>query len=395
MGNIPVNMRPRKSKNRGLEPNVYADPKQTRAGIVVYYKYINPVTKEPTHWGRVTEAQANAAGKILNARLMPGADLVAAVLGTAGKTWNDVLDEFEKGYPKWETWGERTVKEHRTRIKKYRRDLGHRDFATYSQDTNELGDYINTEFTGDGRTQNRNLLSHIYKFAIAEKYVSTNRALETLAPPKGKRKQKRLELSQFKAIREHEECPDWLQCAMDFSLKTLQARKETVRVLLTDIHDGVLDIVRSKTKERTEKAYIRIVIDDELQEILDRCRALPVTGNRLIRRRPKNRRYAEDGPGWSAVSPRILSEEFARVRDATGLFDHLPEEERPGYHSIRSLGGRLLKDQLMRQGYTKAQAKEVVNQLYGHTTIAQTEVYLRKDEPEWNECKPMLRIGDL
>src|SRR5690606_27665726 len=94
-------------------------------------------------------------------------------------------------------------------------------------------------------------------------------------------------------------------------------------------------------------------------------------------------------------SKRVLSDEFSRVRDATGLFNNIPDKKRPTFHEIRSLGARLLKDALMRGGKSEQEAKQIVNYLLGHTKIEQTDVYLKGGEVQWTDCESMLIVGYL
>lgn len=364
-------MRPRKPANRGLEPNLHPQTKQTRQGPVVYYRYKHPITGEYTHWGPISRREANAAARVLNDRLLPEADLIGQVMGAAGRDWNRVLDAFEARYPKFAQWSARTAREHKTRIKKYRRDLGARDFATYPQD--ELSAYING-FTGDGRVQNRNLLIHVYRFAVAEGYCAVNLAENTLPPAKAKRQRDRLTLEQFRAI--HKQAPKWLQCAMDLSLVTLQSRAEIAAMRQSDVKGGFLYVVRNKTKERTERAYIRIQVTPELQAVIRRCKWLGVPGPWMIRRHPERRREGVDG----RITVKRLSNAFAEARDATGLFDRVPAKKRPTFHEIRSLGARLKQN--------AGCPKEAINALLGHTTLKMTDVYLEDGSIKWTDAVP-------
>lgn len=397
MGKIGV-VRRRKDKNKGLEPNLYPQFKKLATGeTAVYYRYVNPQTGDATPFGRVTRERANNAARILNERLAVGGDLVRKALGIAGLSWGKVLEKFEADYPKWGKWGKRTAYEHRLRLNKYRRDLGDKDFESYT--LKELSDYIDNEFTGDGRIKNRQLLIEVYRYAVSKGICSENLAEKTLAPIPGKRMRHRMTPELFKAVRTHKECPGWLACAMDLSLKTLQGSAEIVAAGTQDIGPGFVSFIRNKTKDRTERAYIKVPLDDELRDILDRCKALPVHGTRLIRRKPKRQPRKDDmtrkGGDWSRVTRRQLNEEFCRIRDLTGLVDHIPEERRPTYYENRSLGSRMLRKQLRAAGMPDHLAKQAVNALLGHTTMKTTNVYLQGDEPEWTECGHTLKISAL
>lgn len=387
-------VRRRKDKNKGLEPNLYPDPRKLQSGIIVtYYKYKNPKTGKFTHWGEVSREEANRNARILNARLGFGSvDLIGKVMGTADLTWSKVIEDFKEKYPKWQAWGKRTSEEHQFKLNKFNRDLGKKDFATWPLE--DLNKYIEEEFSGDGRIKARALMVHIYKFAVSKGICQENLAEKTLPPLPAKRKRERMTPELFKAVKVHPECPDWLACAMDLSLKTLQGRLEITLVSLSDIRDGFIYFIRNKTKDKTERAYIRIHIDAELQAIIDRCKRLPVYGDRLIRRARK-RNKKEAAADWSAVTPRMLTDEFNRIRDLTGLVSRLPQECRPTIYESRSLGGRMLRQQLKAKGWTDKKAKEAVNALMGHTTLRMTEHYLEGDEINWTSCQQTIDISAL
>ncbi len=386
-------VRRRKDKNKGLEPNLYVQEKRLSSGeTAIYYRYINPRTGEPTPFGRVPRDRANNAARILNNRLAIGGDLVGKVLGTAGLSWAEVLDKFEADFPKWSAWGKRTAQEHRTRIKKYRADIGDKIFETYT--LKELSDYIDNEFTGDGRIKNRGLLIDIYRYAVSKGYCAENLAEKTLRPIAGKRKRERMTPELFKAVRAHKECPTWLACAMDLSLKSLQGGMEIALAEIADVGREYVSFIRNKTKDRTERAYIKVRIDDELQAIIDRCKALPVYGTRLIRM-TKKRKKKNAGGSWSAVTRKRINNEFCRIRDLTGMVANLPKKRRPTFHEIRSLGSRTLRKQLRAAGFADPQAKQAVNGLLAHTTMKTTNVYLQGGEIEWTECGHTVKISAL
>lgn len=376
-------MRPRSPRNRGLEPNLYAAVKQTKAGPTTYYTYRHPLTGERHAWGAIPRERANRAARVLNNRLLPEADLVGQVMGTAGRTWGFVLDQFEARYPKWSKgWAARTAREHRARIRRYRRDLGNRDFESFPQD--ELSAYIN-RFAGDGRTQNRNLLIHIYRFAVAEGYCKHNLAENTLPSPQSERQRRPIKtLEEYQAI--YDQAPEWLQCAMELSRITLQARAEIATMRFWDIQDGRLYVVRNKTKDRTERAYIRILISPQLDAVLRRCRRLPVAGPTIIRRR-KLRRPRDARPDWARVTVKNISDAFAQARDATGRWNKLPANQRPSFHEIRGFGSRRMQAALLERGYTGDQAREAVNKLLGHTSLAMTDVYLDDGSVRWTDAE--------
>jgi len=82
----------------------------------------------------------------------------------------------------------------------------------------------------------------------------------------------------------------------------------------------------------------------------------------LIHYRPE--RIKDDAraakPHPFAVTPEYLSKAYSKVRDAVGVYNHLPALERPGIHSLRALGIWM---------YTKAgYSDEYIMALAGHAT---------------------------
>lgn len=267
--------------------------------------------------------------------------------------WSDVIDLFERDYYKFQTdaadarniWSERTALEHRRRLKVYRGKFLKRPFNSISQ--TEISQLVKS-FVGDGQVQNRNLLIHVYRFALDLGACMDNLAENTLPPLKRKRRTVRLDKAGFDAI--YAVAPNWLQNAMDISLLTLQARQEVLLMKRSDIVDGHLRVVRLKTAKYTEKAYIAIQIGPELDKIIKRCRF----GERLICRNGK------------PIDPHWFSKVFRRCVDQTGLWKGV--ERPPGFHQIRSLGA----DLYLQAGYPK----EFIQALMGHTTESMTDHYL-------------------
>lgn len=381
-------MRPRKSKNRDLAPvpNLYGDAKRTAAGIKVYWKYVRPTDKKVVYWGALSKAKAVRLANMVNQQLLPEADLIAKTLGSGVEkiVWGEVLNAFSAEYPSWQTWAKRTADEHRSRIRRLRRLFGDRDFQTYT--LADLNAHLG-EFQGDGRKQARNLLIHIYAFAISKgwKPDMLNLAKATLKSPAAKRKRPRLTIEEFKKCRET--APEWLKCAMDLSLKTLQGRAEICNMLLSDadLDSGRLKVIRGKTKDKTERAYISIRIDDELRDIISRCQRLPVAGPWMVRRKAKTRNGTNTR---GKVTLKKLTTEF-------GKYWGKGDTSKTAFHEIRSLGARLLEQQLIDAGRSRDQAKEVVNYLLCHTSMKTTELYLQDDQPKFIEVDAPLRLSGL
>jgi len=127
-----------------------------------------------------------------------------------------------------------------------------------------------------------------------------NLAENTLILPTQKRQRERLSVEQYRKI--HAAAPPWLQNAMDVALITLQGRNEVTHMKFADIKDECLYVVRQKTKEHTEHAYLEIVIGKELDKVIKRCRGSSIS-KYIIHRRTKQ------------VSNEALTRSFKTVRD--------------------------------------------------------------------------------
>ena len=87
----------------------------------------------------------------------------------------------------------------------------------------------------------------------------------------------------------------------------------------------------------------------------------------LVHWKPKRIKAGEKAH-WTQLSPKQISDGFAEARDATGLFDSVPIEERPTFHELIALGAHLR----LESGWTESQ----IQRLKGHTSVQMTQVYL-------------------
>ena len=107
-----------------------------------------------------------------------------------------------------------------------------------------------------------------------------------------------------------------------------------------------------------------------LQQIINRARELSLQNYRcpyLISHTPVIRKVGKTKTHFAQVTPDRLSKIFAEVRDATGLFKHLGENEKPTFHEVRGLSSNRLDE----SGYDIKQ----VQQLMAHTDERVTKGY--------------------
>lgn len=83
------------------------------------------------------------------------------------------------------------------------------------------------------------------------------------------RQRERLTIDAYRAI--WEKAPAWVRNAMDLSLLTLLRREDVVSLRFSDIRDGALWVVPSKTQD-TSGVRLKIAVSAELDELFARCR---------------------------------------------------------------------------------------------------------------------------
>src|SRR5690606_35533138 len=146
----------------------------------------------------------------------------------------------------------------------------------------------------------------------------------------GKERQ-RLTVAQYQAIYSAETCPEWLRCAMELSLVTLQGRNEICSGKFADINNGIWKVVRQKS-EKNEWAHLEVELAPAAEAIIQRARRSGVVSPFIIHRKPERKIEAKYREHWTQILPDLLSKTFKEVRDGTGLFDKMKPRERPTFH---------------------------------------------------------------
>ena len=97
----------------------------------------------------------------------------------------------------------------------------------------------------------------------------------------------------------------------------------------------------------------------------------------MVHKRPVKRRreYLDKKDHWTAVTPEMLTREFAGVRDKTGVCAHLKPEQQTTFHEIRALGGELYRH----AGWSD----NSIQRLLGHSTEKMIRHYLDKHMEQW------------
>lgn len=373
--------RPR-SRNIGFPDNLTKDKHS--------YRYRNPRTGKFTYLG-TNQEKAFEAAKAANKLFAKGAN---EIIG-ADKTLSQVIEEFVEQCLPYKPWDTGTKANALYKLKLYKREHGKRKWLDI--DRLWLGNWLKVNaVSNDAYNKHRERWVDLCKFAISRGYARDNEAEAVLKRSLSKKLEsnrklrRRLDLEGFRKI--HDACPAWLRIAMDMSLVTLQARREIVRMRYTDERERHLFVIRDKTSGDSDMAFIKFPVTAQIAQIIAQSRGDSLVSPFIVHRSPEHRvrAYMAAKAHWTQVNEMYLTRTFYEVRNATGHWDGVPSRERPTFHEIRSLGGRLY----IKAGYKKA----YVRALMTHTDEKTTEIYLSGGEltsQHYLQVNADLRIDDL
>lgn len=294
-------------------------------------------------------------------------------------------------------WVEQTAKNYRAQILRYQREFGDR----YLRMTDRvfLGEWLdNLDTTADTYNGHRQMLILLWDYAISRGLLGTDenepratlkRSMSKVIAANAKVRQ-RMELDGFWTI--HRAAPHFIKIAMELALITLQGRAELVEMGSHNARDGFQHVIRQKTANKTDLAFIAIPMGDEFNAIVSRARKSGLLCPYYVHRRPTRIRLENQRkkPHDLYIPKVYLGKAFTKVRDASGMYDHLAPEERPGIHEIRSLGGRKMKEAGIQD--------EVIQAYYGHTDKKTSQIYLDTGEVsdrDFHRVGEGLRLRDM
>lgn len=379
-------MRPRKSGRQGWPPNLYRDRKHG----VTYYRFRNPITGHSTSLGQDQE-EAVRATRLLNARVEESRATAKAekiahrALGPQDTTLAVYLDRFaneilpSKRSRKGKPLSASTLKEYNRMLEVIRTELG--AYSIRKIDRQRVASFLNAK-PATASNRYRALLSLVFKHAIADGLCDDSPVTATL-PQTEVVERERLTLEIFLAIKEA--APHWFRNALDLAIQTLQRREDLVEMRFEDIRDGFLYVRQKKTAGRTDAGNVRIRLGAQLRPVIERCRD-DIASPFIVHRRPQKMRmdYQNQKEHWTKVSKEMLTREFQRLRDQTGLVDHLAPKQRPSFHEVRALGA----DQYRVAGWPE----ESIQRLLGHSSKRMTELYLDRHQERWVDAEAGLTV---
>ena len=358
--------RRRTPKNDGFPPNVKVDRKYVDGKQVgVYYYYIFPDgTREPLP---ADEQAAKDAAAALNQYFasQEAANFVQSILqkrAVKAGVIEDLIDEFETQFLPQKKYSERTLEEIGYKLAEYKRTWPGKPVSEFT--TRLLALFIN-EKPNSSYIKHRGLLQDLFKFAVSQGYREDSPAALLMEREADTIDRKPHTKEGYDAI--YKIAPDWLQRAMEIALTCLQRRAD-----LTRLHKDQIDLDRNTitvTQHKTEKyktpVFIEIEMGERLRKAVSACLKSGILCPYLLHRRPERIKKGKLHP--FALTDGFLSKQFAKYRDLSGVYDHLPKNEKPTWHSLRGLGIFLYQE----AGYPN----EYIMALSGHASEEMVEYY--------------------
>ncbi|WP_214510516.1 tyrosine-type recombinase/integrase [Pseudomonas brassicacearum] len=355
--------RARTIKNRNLPANLYPNGK--------YWQYKNPITGKKTSINKPM-AEAIKLANAANAKLLPlladDGSLLAMITGDDAPKFSGCLDRFENEWLGTRNYAERTLKEIKFKLARYREDLG--DLMMGQLDVLTVAEYLDG-FENNAYTKHRGLLVQIFAFAVAKGLCERNSAELTLVKKEAEKKRQRHTVEGLNTILNYGGTPIWLKRAIRLGLLSLQRREDIVMwpKSAVDLEQNTIKVSPGKTQNYGKPVHLEIAMGQALREVVAECMRSPVVCPYLIHYSPKARKRSQLDAKlhWNAVTPDYLTKSFAQARDDSEAYKDMPAGERPTFHEIRALGAWLYEQQGFPQEYIQG--------LMGHADVKMTEHY--------------------
>ncbi|EBE1623371.1 integrase [Salmonella enterica] len=322
----------------------------------------NPLTKKEIALGQISRrdaiAQAIEANNFIAQKYTPVA-LIEILKGTDSLTVTKWIERYEILLQR-RNLSANTYKIRGNQLATIREKMGGMLLAEVT--TKHVATFLETWIEGGKNTMAgamRSVLSDMFREAVVEGHITQN-PVEPTRAPKIEVARDRLRLDVYRKIRETaEKLPAWFPLAMDLALITGQRREDIANMKFSDIVDGRLHVTQIKTgmKIAFPLSLTLEVPGLRLGTVIDRCRLVSRTDFMISAGIRKN------SPTGN-IHPDGLTKKFVKARKITGVkFSDNP----PTFHEIRSLAGRLYKDE---------RGEEFAQKLLGHTSENTTKLYL-------------------
>lgn len=351
-------------------------------GGKAYYYYLMPESwrQHPSFNGKMEVPLAHGdrqtsieAALELNRQLRPSGGLVERIVNAPPRPASknplfiEVINHFEVDWLEKKNYSKQVLQARKQKLELYRKRwphdlIGDIDTFTIAQLLREL--------TPEAARQHRNVLDPLFRFAASEGFQTLRPMLDIEKRKAEKPKRARHTWEGHLAI--YNAAPEWLQRAINIALYSLQRRADLVAINIRDqinIEQRTISILQQKTRTYENPVYIEICMGQRLYDVVMAAIRSPIACPFLIHYQPLTRRRAalNAKPHPFAVLEDYLTKEYAKVRDAVGVYNHLPAKQRPGIHSLRALGVWLY--------YKAGFPEEYIMALAGHADKKMTQRY--------------------
>ncbi|EMT0828516.1 tyrosine-type recombinase/integrase [Salmonella enterica] len=327
----------------------------------------NPLTKKEIALGQISRrdaiAQAIEANNFIAQNYTPVA-LIEKLKGMDSLTVTKWIERYAVLLQR-RNLSANTYKIRSNQLATIREKMGEMILAEVT--TKHVATFLETWIEGGKNTMAgamRSVLSDMFREAVVEGHITQN-PVEPTRAPKIEVARNRLRLDVYKKIREAaEHLPAWFPLAMDLALVTGQRREDVSCMKFSNIIDDRLYINQIKTgmKIALPLSLNLSAVGLRLGTVIDRCRLVSRTDYLIS---PGVRKNSSDG----SLHPDSLTKKFVAARKLAGInFSDNP----PTFHEIRSLAGRLYRDE---------RGEDFAQKLLGHTSENTTKLYLdERDE---------------
>ncbi|EAQ9998275.1 integrase [Salmonella enterica] len=327
----------------------------------------NPLTKKEIALGQISRrdaiAQAIEANNFIAQNYTPVA-LIEKLKGMDSLTVTKWIERYAVLLQR-RNLSANTYKIRSNQLATIREKMGEMILAEVT--TKHVATFLETWIEGGKNTMAgamRSVLSDMFREAVVEGHITQNPVAPTRAP-RIEVARNRLRLDVYKKIREAaEHLPAWFPLAMDLALVTGQRREDVSCMKFSNIIDDRLYINQIKTgmKIALPLSLNLSAVGLRLGTVIDRCRLVSRTDYLIS---PGVRKNSSDG----SLHPDSLTKKFVAARKLAGInFSDNP----PTFHEIRSLAGRLYRDE---------RGEDFAQKLLGHTSENTTKIYLdERDE---------------
>ncbi|EAY4679472.1 tyrosine-type recombinase/integrase [Salmonella enterica subsp. enterica serovar Rubislaw] len=331
------------------------------------FAWRNPLTYEEFQLGQISRrdaiAQAIEANNFIAQNYTPVA-LIEKLKGMDSLTVTKWIERYEVLLQR-RNLSANTYKIRGNQLATIREKMGEMLLAEVT--TKHVATFLETWIEGGKNTMAgamRSVLSDMFREAVVEGHITQN-PVEPTRAPKIEVARNRLRLDVYKKIREAaEHLPAWFPLAMDLALVTGQRREDVSCMKFSNIIDDRLYINQIKTgmKLALPLSLNLSAVGLRLGTVIDRCRLVSRTDYLIS---PGVRKNSSDG----SLHPDSLTKKFVAARKLAGInFSDNP----PTFHEIRSLAGRLYRDE---------RGEDFAQKLLGHTSENTTKLYLdERDE---------------